>query len=427
MLWEKFNFKIDGEDYMSEPWKEWIPGVLSKKQVIELCRENYIKNVKDWDSDDKHINPIDHSAIDLTLANEGYKMVAGSIKPTEGDSYRRTVIGNNNYATSHPQESSEIFSLEKKQTYLFRLNETLDGHRLKGSSIHGQATAKSSVGRVDVLARLIVDEMDRYEYFDPQKLPSHDVEMFLEITPITFNVRVKVGEPLSQLRLFYCHPDNSRIQGKELCQCLLHREDGVTDSSLSVDLSGTKIFKGDQSIYKDKIVAFRATKDQETLLDLWGEDGLAPEKLWDCLEEDKKTGRLLVEKEKFYILRSKERLCLPEGIAVYCRAIDETIGEMRIHYAGFAHPFFGKNRKDGKKGTPLIFEVRGHNINVNLVDDEKLARLEFYRMSKDCVEEPTVKQKSEEKQEIKQSDGYNEQELKLSRFFKDWGQVVSKS
>lgn len=406
---------------MSEPWKNWIPGVLSKEQVIELCKENYIKNVKDWGSDDKDINPIDHSSIDLMLANEGYKIVNGSIKPTEGDSYRKTVIGNNSYATSHPQESDGIFLLEKKQTYLFCLNEMLDGQRLKNSSIHGQATAKSSVGRVDVLARLIVDEMDRYEYFDPQKLPSRDVEMFLEITPITFNVRVKVGEPLSQLRLFYCHPDISRIQGKELCQCLLHREGGVADSSLSVDLSGTKIFKGDRSIYKDKIVAFRGRKDEETPIDLWGKDKLAPENVWDYLEEDKKTGRLLVEKEKFYILRSKERLCLPEGIAVYCRAIDETIGEMRIHYAGFAHPFFGKNRKDGKKGTPLIFEVRGHNINVNLVDDEKLARLEFFRMSKDSVEETTTTQKSSKKQETKESNGYNEQELKLSRFFKDWG------
>ena len=31
---------------MSEPWKDWIPGVLSKEQVAELCREEYIKNVK---------------------------------------------------------------------------------------------------------------------------------------------------------------------------------------------------------------------------------------------------------------------------------------------------------------------------------------------------------------------------------------------
>lgn len=406
---------------MSEPWKNWIPGVLSKSQVVELCKEGYLKNVNNWDSDDENANPIDHSSVDLTLSDEGYEVVAGSIKPTEGDSYRKTVLGNESYVTSLEQESNGIFLLKKQKTYLFRLNEKLDGLRLKDSSIHGQATAKSSVGRVDVLARLIVDEMDHYEYFDPKKLPSQDVEIFLEITPITFDIKIRVGESLSQLRLFHCHPDNSRIQGKELCQCLLRRDGGVEDATLSVDLSGTTIFKSDDSVYKDNITAFRGGKDHDTPVELWGKEKFAPETFWDCLPEDERTNRLLIEQEKFYILRSKERLCLPEGIAVSCRAIDETIGEMRIHYAGFAHPFFGKNRKDGKEGTPLIFEVRGHNIDVNLVDDEKLARLEFYRMSKDCVEENSPERKGDEKQEIKKSDNYNEQELKLSKFFKHWG------
>ena len=114
-------------------------------------------------------------------------------------------------------------------------------------------------------------------------------------------------------------------------------------------------------------------------------------------------------------MRSKERLCLPEGIAVYCRAIDEAIGEMRIHYAGFAHPFFGKDRKDKIEGTPLIFEVRGHNINVNLVDDERLARLAFYRMSKDCKKpDPEDCKKNDEEND------YNEQELRLSKYFGFW-------
>ncbi len=406
---------------MSEPWKNWIPGVLSKEQVRELCKENYIKNVKNWNSTNKDVNPIDHSSIDLTLADEGYEVIAGSMKPTEGDSYRKTIIGNKEYVKALNKGSDGTFLLKQQQTYLFRLNETLDGQRLKGSSIHGQATAKSSVGRVDVLARLIVDEMDHYEYFNPQKLPAQDVEIFLEVTPITFDIKVMVGKSLSQLRLFYCHPDYSRMQGKELCKCLLRREGGVTDATLSVDLSGTNIFKSDKSVYKNNIVAFQGKKDQDGPIELWGEKKVAPETFWDCLEEDKRTNRLLIEQETFYILRSKERLCLPEGIAVSCRAVDETIGEMRIHYAGFAHPFFGKNRKDDKEGTPLIFEVRGHNIDVNLVDNEKLARLEFYRMSKDCAEKDPPKEESAGEEQIKKSDAYNEQELKLSKFFKDWG------
>ncbi|GAI02478.1 unnamed protein product [marine sediment metagenome] len=108
--------------------------------------------------------------------------------------------------------------------------------------------------------------------------------------------------------------------------------------------------------------------------------------------------RLHIEKERFYIIRSKERLSVPEGIAVYAKAMDETIGEMRVHYAGFAHPFFGKNRLTSPAGTPLMFEVREHSFPISLRDDEKLARLEFFRMSKDCKKPgPEDCKKDEEK------------------------------
>ena len=124
--------------------------------------------------------------------------------------------------------------------------------------------------------------------------------------------------------------------------------------------------------------------------------------------------RLKLETGKFYILRSKERIALPPGVAVYARAMDETLGEMRIHYAGFVHPFFGLNRGDGKEGTPLIFEVRAHNIDVTLRDGERLAQLNFFRMSDNAVKDPTQK-----------STKYNEQELTLSKYFADWPEELS--
>jgi len=125
-----------------------------------------------------------------------------------------------------------------------------------------------------------------------------------------------------------------------------------------------------------------------------------------------KSRRLLIRPDIFYILRSKERLFVPKGIAIYCRASDESMGEMRIHYAGFVHPYFGLYRGDDRKGTPLIFEVRGHQVPVSLADGEKMATLIFYRMSEDAP-----LKKSEEKDE---AEGYGSQELKLSTFFADW-------
>lgn len=167
-----------------------------------------------------------------------------------------------------------------------------------------------------------------------------------------------------------------------------------------------------------KVAAFSAIGvkgGNEDYIPVWGKEHSDSVKYWKCISSEyiKDENRFTIEPNEFYILRSKERISLPKGVAVYCKAMDETLGEMRIHYAGFAHPFFGMDRDDDKEGTPLIFEVRGHNVKVNLTDGEKLARLVFYRMSEDCVEPP--KQNKMEEQKI-----YNNQELTLSKFFTRW-------
>ena len=126
------------------------------------------------------------------------------------------------------------------------------------------------------------------------------------------------------------------------------------------------------------------------------------------MQADEEFKRLYIESDNFYILRSKEKICVPGGVAIYCRASDETIGEMRIHYAGFVHPHFGRLREDGSKGTPLIFEVRGHQLQVSLADNEKMANLIFYRMSEDAPN-PSADELEKEKH-----GGYGNQNLKLS-------------
>ena len=296
-----------------------------------------------------------------------------------------------------------IFLLKKRNTYLFKLKERLED--LNTSSIYGQATAKSTIGRIDVLARLIVDGMDSYEGFDPQKIVSGD--MFVEITPMTFDVRVKEGTALTQLRLFVGKPEDSVITSKYLTKTILKSDNENDDSSLTVDLSPIKIGGEEAS-------TFCAKNKQGNLnpIDLWKTDEYNPFDYWRIFKADE-NDYLRIEKNDFYILRSKELLSVPKGIAIYCRAIDETIGEMRIHYAGFVHPYFGKNRAvDDQVGTPLIFEVRGHHINVCLRDGEKLARLIFYRMSEDCGE-------------VEKS--YDDQSLTLSKIFKKWPDKIKVS
>lgn len=377
-----------------EPWRNWVPGVLSKKQVMELCDEDLIRQVEDFE------NSIDESSIDLTLTDEVYKLCEGSVKPFGEKTYLHTLEKLSLVEKIEPD--GEAYILKKSNTYLVKVREKL-ANRLNGKEIFGQATAKSSIGRVDVLVRTIVDGMTGYDIYDPNREGEGDI--FAEITPISFDVRIKSGISLAQLRLFYGDPRNAEVRGREICKTCMPKSQN-SGGFLTLDLDPVEIgslegaaFEGEETTNPDA-------------LNLWKQDEDEKPKPWDYFKFLEATDkRIALNPSSFYILRSKERLSIPDSIAVYIRAIDETLGEMRIHYAGFAHPWFGRNRPD-QRGTPIIFEVRGHDFPAVLLDNEKMAQLTFYRMS-DAAEKPEV------------SD-YDSQELKLSNLFAQFPEKLSR-
>lgn len=396
---------------MSEPWKNWVPGVLSKGQLKELWQQGYIGNIEEWKDDDSY------SAFDLTLTNEGYRMTKGSVKPSR-DCYESEIKRQGLLKRLDPDQDG-AYLLKRTCTYLFKLRERLDVNRLRQSRLYGQATAKSTIGRMDVLARLIVDGADYYEGFDARALARGNGDMYLEITPMTFNVRVKERVQLSQLRIFRGNPDDSVIGGEEVYEPLLHvsgEDVPEVDGSLSADLEPTTIVPGHDAS------AFWAIRMEEndSPIDLWLKEKPErpiPCKYWKFRQWDGHR-RITIEKTHFYIIRSREKISLPGSVAVYCRASDEKIGEMRIHYAGFVHPFFGMDREDRSVGTPLIFEVRGHDVNVSLQHGEKMAQLVFYRMSE--IPEKVSKTPSDEKAPPEEDRTYNEQTLQLSKLWAPW-------
>lgn len=399
------------------PWKDkkWLPGVLNKAQMISLMEAHLIL---DCDLGNAKIDiEEDASALDLHLSNEVYEMLKGSIKPF-AQSYRE-ILNDSEYA-KRLAETDGLFSLQTGHCYLVKIKERLSSS-LNMYPIYGQATAKSSVGRVDVIARLIVDGMKEYESFNPKEIRSG--EMFLEITPITFNVRIKEGRSISQLRFFYGKIEDSLITDERFIQSILNLHGNATNhGTLSVDISNSPINENNKILaaaYKAK-KAENADKEIELGRKVHDESERYPQKqFWDFKQSVERNSlkTIQIEKDQFYILRSKERISLPGGVCIYCRAMDETLGEMRIHYAGFVHPFFGFKRNDTRKGTPLIFEVRGHNVPVLLTHEEILARLFIYRMSEIVDEE---KYDEQLKHSTNAKTNYNDQELKLSNLFQEF-------
>ena len=275
----------------SKPWNTWIPGVLSRQQVSTLIDHKYII--------DSCSSLLDNSSLDLRLANQAYEMVQGSVKPS-GKDYLENLLQDNLVKELKPQSDGK-FNLSVRKTYLFPLKENIGP--LAKSGIYGQATAKSSIGRMDVLARLIVDGMDIYESFDHDSLETGN--MYVEVTPMTFEVAVKPDIRLIQLRFFLGggRPEDSIIHSDALFRSVLTDSD-KNDGSLSVDLTPV-------DIWGRRACAFRAKRiqNQHKPIALWkttGQPGINPKPYWK-LEQSDHNRRLKIEQNHFYIMRSKEK------------------------------------------------------------------------------------------------------------------------
>jgi len=370
-------------------YEEFRPGVLNQEQIVGL-EKDVIEPLIGSD--------VDLSAFDLHLSREGWEM-KGSTKPSCQEDVAKLIQA---YRKKHLDDNGP-WTLKTGETYIFQLQEYLK--LPKNEKFFCKATGKSSIGRLDVLARLLVNKCASFDTIDND---SYEGSLYLEVTPITFPIRVREGEALAQLRLFRGRPEWSELKADELqlYGSMILKEDGQPKTENVTDL--TVNLAPDKS----NIVAFRTKEKKEIeqnglVVDLTkGEKAHDPTKFWDP-ERPNKTGEFKIVPERFYILRSKERFKLPPDVAVYCQAISETLGELRIHYAGFVHPGFGWHENDG---TPIIFEVRGHNVNVILRDGETLAKIKFYRMSQRCEDSCLEEKKSP----------YEGQELRLSKYFKNW-------
>ncbi len=83
--------------------------------------------------------------------------------------------------------------LETGRAYLVPLAETLT----LPDFVRGKANPKSSTGRLDVFTRVITD----YSYRFDEIAPGYHGQLYVEIVPLSFAVRVRQGLALNQLRL----------------------------------------------------------------------------------------------------------------------------------------------------------------------------------------------------------------------------------
>ena len=128
------------------------------------------------------------ASLDLRLSKEAYR-VRSSFLPGRERSVRERLESLNAEPVSLAGKGAV---LEKGIVYVARLIERLELR----PNLSGAANPKSSTGRIDIFTRLIVD---RGEAFDEVPL-DYKGELWLEISPRSFSVRVKAGTKLNQVR-----------------------------------------------------------------------------------------------------------------------------------------------------------------------------------------------------------------------------------
>src|SRR5579871_5291326 len=334
-------------------------GLLPSQRLEECIELGYIRSAGGIAAE--QVQP---SSIDLRLGSKAWR-VRASFLPTPSS----LVASKLKDLCIEEIDLSAPVTLVKQNIYIVLLKEEL----VLPSFLWGKANPKSSTGRLDVFTRVLSDYVDEFDY-----VPNgYKRQLYAEIVPRTFSVIVQEGTRLNQLRLVKGNPppSDSRLLALHEEEVLVYSQDDVPHEPvifrglwLSVDLSGTK---------GSEIVGYRAKKEASPI-DLSKIGHYKPSDFWHPITRPN-CGSVILDPEGFYILASKERVRIPPNYAAEMVPLDPSVGEFRIHYAGFFDPGFGYG-SDDVKGTHAVLEVRSHEVPFLVEHGQRVGRLVFEQM-----------------------------------------------
>lgn len=238
-------------------------------------------------------------------------------------------------------------------------------------NLSAKANPKSSTGRLDVFTRVITDYSHRFE----EIAPGYQGQLYLEVVPKSFSIKVRTGQRLNQLRVrhgFEVVPDQDLLR--------IHASDPLLfDENIKpVSMQQIKVNKGlFMSVQlkgkKGEIIGYKAKK-HNNFIDLENIGHYDVDEFWEPIYATSES-TFILEPEAFYIFASKERIRVPAKLACEMMAYDTGSGELRTHYAGFFDSGFGGSVDD--KGARAVLEVRSHDVPFMIEDGQTLFSMQF--------------------------------------------------
>ncbi len=338
-------------------------GVLPSQKIKELIQNGCIISARPIASD--QIQP---ASVDLRLGSVAYR-VRASFLPGGKSSVATRIEP----LQMHELDLTKPAVMEKGCVYIVPLMEELN----LPPKISGKANPKSTTGRLDIFTRLITDYGTEFERIRE----GYKGKLYAEIVPRTFSVLVHEGTKLNQLRFLHREssgesiPSDTKLGKLDKEETLVYTENNIPDQAkifeglrISIDLQGSN---------GSKIIGYRA-KGHAPLIDLAKIDYYDPLEFWEPIHRPKSKS-IILNPDDFYILLSKEKIRIPPHYAAEMVAYDPSVGEFRIHYAGFFDPGFGYGHDD-IKGTHAVLEVRSHEVPFLLEDGQVVGRLIYERL-----------------------------------------------
>ena len=261
------------------------------------------------------------------------------------------------------------YSIQQGYTNGSAHDDNIQLHSLE--NITAKANPKSSTGRLDVFTRVITDYSHRFEEINA----GYQGQLYLEVVPKSYSIKVKTGQRLNQLRIRHGF---EVVSDQDLLR--IHASDPLLFDENVKPVSMEQI-KVNQGLFMSvqlkgaygEIIGYKAKKHSH-FIDLGKIGHYEVDDFWEPIYASKEA-HIILEPEAFYIFASKERIRVPAHLACEMMAYDTGSGELRTHYAGFFDSGFGGSLAD--KGARAVLEVRSHDVPFMIEDGQTLFSMQF--------------------------------------------------
>jgi dCTP deaminase len=323
---------------------------------------------------------IQPASIDLRLGEVAYRVRASFLPGA-----RASVADKLAMLSMHRIDLTQGAVLEKDCVYIVPLLE----HLALRKRVSAMANPKSSIGRLDVFARVITDQGTEFD----RVREGYKGPLYAEISPLAFSILVRTGSRLVQLRirrgsplfrdtaLRRLHADTPLVEAPEEGGGEVAAVPGGAIRNglpFTVDVSGRGDVSGDP---RTGLVGYKARRHTD-VIDVDRIDYYDPREFWEPVYPHygaRGPDGIVLDPNDFYILASREAVVVPPDHAAEMLPYDAFVGEFRVHYAGFFDPGFGSAEADGS-GSRAVLEVRSHEVPFLIEHGQVVGRMLYEKL-----------------------------------------------